>query len=45
MNEDLGKEERLWGEDALVDAPFCEEIRSEKKTKTCESSRTCIHRL
>ena len=32
MNEDLGKEERSWGEDALVDVPFCGE-RSEKKTK------------
>ena len=45
MNEGLGKEERLSGEDALVDAPFCGEISSEKKTKTGESTRTCIHRL
>ena len=33
MNEDLG-EEMLWGEDALLDAPFCGERRSEKKAKT-----------
>ena len=45
MNEDLGKEERSWGEDALVDVPFCGERRSEKKTKTRESPRTCIHWL
>ena len=35
MNEDLGKEERLWGEDALVDA--------RRKKEQEEDENTCIH--